>query len=66
VRLDEGGLRARCAGVGLTLPVAGALDVVFTTSGAKRYCARFGGTERRNSEKRLERVKAGLADCPAP
>jgi hypothetical protein len=66
VRLGDGGLRARCTGPGFSLPVAGAVDVVFTTSGAKRYCAHFGGTEKRNSAKRLERVKAGLADCPAP
>lgn len=65
-RLGDGGLRARCEGAGLSLPVGGALEVVFTTSGAKRYCARFGGTEKRNGARRLERVKAGVADCPTP
>jgi hypothetical protein len=66
VRLGDQGLRARCAGAGLALPAAGPVEVVFTASGAKRYCATFGGTEKRNDAKRLQRVKAASADCPAP
>ncbi|HEX2484288.1 MAG TPA: lysyl oxidase family protein, partial [Myxococcota bacterium] len=65
-RLDGDGLRARCQGTGLALPVGGALDVVFTSGDAKRYCARFGGTERRNDAKRLRRVDAASAACPEP
>lgn len=66
VRLGDRGLRARCEGTGLALPAAGPVEAVFTASGAKRYCATFGGTEKRNDEKRFRRVKAASADCPAP
>ena len=59
------GLRARCEGAGLALPAEGPVEVVFTASGAKRYCATFGGTEKRNDAKRLRRVKAASAACPA-
>jgi hypothetical protein len=66
VRLGDQGLRARCEGAGLALPAAGPVEVVFTASAAKRYCATFGGTEKRNDAKRLQRVKAASAGCPAP
>ena len=41
-------------------------DVVFTSGAAKRYCARFAGTEKRNDARRLRRVDAASAACPAP
>jgi len=64
-RLGPRGLRARCEGPGLALPAEGVLDVVFTSGGEKRYCVRFGGKERRNDARRLERVKAAIAACPS-
>jgi hypothetical protein len=48
----------------IDLPVAGEVQLLLTAGGAKRYCARFGGTEKANSARRLERVKAPAAACP--
>jgi hypothetical protein len=34
------------------------------TGASKRYCASFGGDEKRNDAARLKRVKAPPAPCP--
>src|SRR5512134_270275 len=48
-------LTPKCEGETGWLPAAGEVHVVLTTGGAKRYCARFGGVEKRNDAQRLKR-----------
>ena len=56
-------LTAKCEGEAGWLPAAGDIHVVLTTGGAKRYCASFGGLEKRNDAQLLKRVKAPAAGC---
>jgi hypothetical protein len=65
-RLAPSGVKAKCRAAGLALPAAAEVQVVLTVGGAKRYCATFGGTEKRNDAQRLLRVEAPAAPCPAP
>jgi len=62
-RLTPKRLTAKCEGEAGWLPAAGEVHVVLTTGGAKRYCASFGGVEKRNDAQRLKRVKAPAAAC---
>jgi hypothetical protein len=64
-KLTEKRLSAVCSGA-LSLPAVGELTLVFTSSETKRYCALFGGTEKRNDAEKLKRVKAAPAACPEP
>jgi hypothetical protein len=66
VRLTPSRVRAKCTGSGVGLPAAGAVVIELVSGGARRYCASFGGSERRNDPSRLRRVGAPPAPCPAP
>jgi hypothetical protein len=63
-KLTASRLSVVCSGA-LELPAVGELTLIFTTSETKRYCARFGGTEKRNDAEKLRRVKAAPFACPA-
>jgi hypothetical protein len=62
-------MKAVCtgAGISMTLPVRGYLGVVLTTgTGAKRYCAAFGGTPHGNPAKILHQTNSPApAACPS-
>ncbi len=65
-RLTPSRVTATCTGPGVGLPAAGPVEVELVSGGARRYCATFGGTERRNDAKKLRRVQAPAAPCPTP
>jgi hypothetical protein len=69
VKLTPRGLSAVCTG-SFALPAAGEVEVLLRSGDAvegKRYCARFGGTERRNDARKLKRVQAAPPDaCTEP
>jgi hypothetical protein len=64
-RLTPKRLTAKCEGETHWLPADGDLHAVFTAAGATRYCATFGGLEKRSDARRLTRVKAPAAGCPS-
>jgi hypothetical protein len=66
VRLTPSRVRARCTGADVALPVAGPVTLELVSGGARRYCASFGGFEKRNDAQKLKRVGAVAAPCPAP
>jgi hypothetical protein len=57
---------ASCGGAELGLPAVGPVELVLVGGSAKRFCASFGGVQKRNDAERLKRVKAPAAPCPAP
>jgi hypothetical protein len=63
-KLTASRFSARCRGDAVALPAAGAVDVELVSGASKRYCASFGGEEKRNDAAKLKRVKAPPASCP--
>jgi len=63
-KLTASRFSARCRGDAVALPAAGAVDVELVSGASKRYCASFGGEEKRNDAAKLKRVKAPPAPCP--
>jgi hypothetical protein len=57
---------ATCSGAAVALPAVGPIELVLVGGSAKRFCATFGGTQKRNDAEKLKRVKAPAAPCPEP
>jgi hypothetical protein len=65
-RLTPSRVTATCTGPGVGLPASGDVEIDLLSSGARHYCATFGGTEKRNDAEKLKRVQAAPVPCPAP
>jgi hypothetical protein len=63
-KLTPSRISATCTGDAVALPAAGSVDLELVSGATKRYCASFGGVEKRNDAEKLKRVKAPPAPCP--